>query len=34
MGKTYKDLRKEDWKKKRFMKNRTEDEYPEFMEYG
>lgn len=33
MGKTYKDQRKADMKKKRFMKNRMEDNYPEYMEY-
>jgi len=33
MGKTYKDYRKADIRKKKFMKSRMEDEYLEYLEY-
>jgi len=33
MGKTFKDQRKADMKKKRFMKGMMQDDYPEYMDY-
>ncbi|GEM_PF-5506779 len=33
MGKTYKDFQKADMKRKRFMKNKMDGEFQEYLEY-